>query len=132
MTLNDEEQKRLLDTAKQAAARAYAPYSKFTVGAAILMQDGSVVAGCNVENASYGATICAERVAATTAVAAGQKDWKAIAIVSPSGVSPCGMCRQFMSEFAPNLPIYYGSLTSEVHDLKFATLDQLLPDQMKL
>ncbi len=132
MTIDIHVQQSLLDAAKQAASRAYAPYSKFTVGAAILLQDGSMVAGCNVENASYGATICAERVAATTAVAAGHKDWKAIAIVSPTGVSPCGMCRQFMSEFAPQLPIYYGSLTTEVDELKFATLDQLLPDQMKL
>jgi cytidine deaminase len=123
---------KLLDEAKAAASRAYAPYSKFTVGAAIQLKSGEIVSGCNVENASYGVTICAERVAACTAVAAGNDQWHAIVIVSPSGVSPCGACRQFLAEFAPQLPIYFGSLTSNVEELKLRTLDELLPDQMSL
>lgn len=94
----------LLDLAEAARARAHAPYSRFQVGAALLCADGSVQAGCNVENASYGATICAERVAVTAAVAAGKRQFRAIAVAGPAGVAlaPCGLCRQVLSEFSPD------------------------------
>ncbi len=130
--LSEGQLSQLLDAAKTAAAKAYAPYSKFTVGASILLKSGSIVSGCNVENASYSVTICAERVAACTAIADQQLDWKAIVIVSPSGVSPCGSCRQFLSEFAPDLPIYYGRLDSSLAQLTVTSLDILLPAQMRL
>lgn len=91
----------LIDKALMAMEKAYAPYSNFKVGAAILTKEGHVFTGCNVENASYGATICAERCAATKAVSEGYTEFIAIAIVSSSGkfTYPCGVCRQFLAEF---------------------------------
>src|SRR5262249_30874228 len=91
--------------------QAHAPYSKFQVGAALLTATGKIFAGCNVENASYGLTICAERNAVFSAVAAGEgktgkeNDWVAMAVATPGGHSPCGACRQVLVEFAPELPI---------------------------
>jgi cytidine deaminase len=92
-----------LAAAREAANRAYAPYSDFPVGAAALTEDGTVVTGCNVENASYGLTVCAERVAAFTAAAGGHRTLRAVAVVAPRlvGVTPCGACRQVLNEFKP-------------------------------
>jgi cytidine deaminase len=86
---------------------AYAPYSRFRVGAAVRTSTGEVIAGCNVENAAYGEALCAERVAIAAAVARGMKDFEEIAIASESDepAAPCGSCRQTMSEFAPDLKI---------------------------
>ena len=95
---------KLFAAARDAAERSYSPYSKFRVGAAILCADGSIVTGANVENRSYGLTICAERSAIVSAISAGRKDFKAIAIATPDSsypVSPCGACRQVLSEFLP-------------------------------
>ena len=91
----------LIKIAQEAMEKAYAPYSGFKVGAAILTTDGKVFSGCNVENASYGATICAERCAAIKAVSEGNTSFSKIIIVSSSGkyTYPCGVCRQFLSEF---------------------------------
>jgi len=91
----------LIKKAEEAMKKAYAPYSKFSVGAAVLVKDGSVYTGCNVENASFGATVCAERVAIFKAISEGKSDFEKIAIVSSScdATYPCGMCRQVMSEF---------------------------------
>lgn len=93
----------LMRAAREAAERAYAPYSNFLVGAAILTEGGSVYAGCNVENASYGLSICAERNAATTMISAGSDDRriKSVAVFSPNAAPcfPCGACRQFLREF---------------------------------
>lgn len=91
----------LIDKAHEAMKNAYSPYSDFKVGAAILTKDGRIFTGCNVENASYGATICAERCAATKAVSEGAIEFVAIAIVSSSNkfTYPCGICRQFLAEF---------------------------------
>jgi len=103
MELNDKIAGKLLNLARAAAERAYAPYSGFPVGAALLTADGSFIAGSNVENASYGLTVCAERVAAWTAAAAGHREIRAIAVVAPKapGATPCGACRQVLNEFAP-------------------------------
>ena len=96
----------LVAAARDARTRAYAPYSNFTVGAAVLA-GGRIYAGCNVENASYGLSICAERVAATTAVAAGERRLDAVAVVGSATrpTPPCGACRQFLSEFGPDMSV---------------------------
>ena len=94
---------KLVALAKKAMKHAYAPYSQFQVGAALLAKDGRVFTGCNVENASYGATNCAERTAVFKAVSEGCREFEAIAIVASSGdhIPPCGICRQVLAEFMP-------------------------------
>ncbi|MBA3336290.1 MAG: cytidine deaminase [Chloroflexia bacterium] len=93
----------LMTAAREAARRAYVPYSRFPVGAALLTDDGAIFTGCNIENASYGLTVCAERVAIFTAAAAGYRVVRAIAVSAPRAttVSPCGACRQVLNEFVP-------------------------------
>ena len=124
-TMNDA---ALLAEAEAARAFAYAPYSSFQVGAALLCGDGAIQRGCNVENASYGAAICAERTALAAAVARGARRFLAIAVVGPAGVSlgPCGICRQVLSEFSPD-----GELRVITRDAKgevqAATIGTLLP-----
>src|SRR3954454_8185019 len=93
----------LVKSALDAQTRAYCPFSNFPVGAALRTAGGRIYQGVNVENASFGLTICAERVAASTAVANGERQFTSLAVVSRGGVSPCGACRQFLAEFAPNL-----------------------------
>jgi cytidine deaminase len=95
--------RRLEQTARAAAARAYAPYSRFTVGAAVLTGSGRIFAGCNVENASYGLCHCAERSAIFTAVGAGEQVVRAVAVYTPTTAptAPCGACRQVLNEFGP-------------------------------
>lgn len=97
----------LIEESRDARSRAYAPYSKFLVGAALVTDDGRHFSGANVENASYGLTICAERVAATTAVAAGARRIEAVAVTSssPTPTPPCGACRQFLYEFNPEMTV---------------------------
>ena len=108
--------------------RAHAPYSKFQVGAAILTASGEIFAGCNVENASYGLTICAERVAVGTAVAAGHKEIVAVAVVSSGGHSPCGACRQVLSEFGPAMEVILIDADDPTRT-RTTTLAALLPEQ---
>ena len=96
---------QLVKAAIEVRERAYARYSKFLVGAALLSTDGQIFTGCNVENSSYGLTICAERAAVFAAIAAGQQRFELLAIATTGGATPCGACRQVLAEFAPQLPI---------------------------
>lgn len=95
----------LIALATQARHKAYAPYSRYTVGAALLTASGKVYTGVNVENASYGLAICAERTAAVKAVSDGERDFVAIAVVTENGGTPCGACRQVLNEFAPDMRV---------------------------
>jgi len=109
--MTGEQRQKLVQAACEIREHAHAPYSKFQVGAALLTASGKIFVGCNVENASYGLTICAERAAVVAAVAAGEGKagagniWVAMAVATPGGHSPCGACRQVIVEFAPALPI---------------------------
>lgn len=105
---------------------AHSPYSGFAVGSALLCADGSVFSGCNVENLSFGLTMCAERVAVGAAIAAGKREFQCLAIVADSDevISPCGACRQVLAEFNPGLAIVSANLSGKV--LEFS-LGQLLP-----
>ncbi len=98
---------KLIELALDARKNAYAPYSNYRVGAALLCEDGSVYTGCNIESASYPCGICAERTAMPKAISDGKRSFKTIAVVGSSDeiCTPCGMCRQFMYEFAPNLRV---------------------------
>lgn len=105
MTLSHVNVDQLVALAAEARKAAYVPYSHFPVGAALLGADGTVYTGCNVENASYGLTICAERNAVAHAVAEGARRFDAIAVVTENGVTPCGMCRQMLAEFGPTMTV---------------------------
>ena len=102
------DQSALLNAAAEVAKQAYSPYSKFRVGAAVQTASGKIFTGCNVENASYGLTICAERVAIFNAISEGGRAFEAIAVSSEGGVYPCGACLQVMFEFAPDLRVILG------------------------
>jgi cytidine deaminase len=120
----------LIRAALDAQQRAYCPFSNFPVGAAIRTASGRIYQGVNVENASFGLTICAERVAASSAVAAGEREFTEIVVVSRGGVSPCGACRQFLAEFNPNLPVVMiDSLQPGV--IHEASLAELLPGRFE-
>lgn len=98
---------QLLEIAREAQKRAYAPYSRFPVGAALLGKSGKVYTGCNVEISSYGLTVCAERVAVFKAVSEGEQEYEALAVIAPGkGVGLCGACRQVLWDFAPDLIVY--------------------------
>ncbi|HEX9114715.1 MAG TPA: cytidine deaminase [Anaerolineae bacterium] len=101
--MTEDEIRELIAAAEAARAAAYAPYSQFTVGAALRGADGKIYPGCNVENASFGLTICAERNALAGAVARGERTFPAIAVVTENGVTPCGACRQVLFEFNPQM-----------------------------
>jgi len=123
------DRRALVEAAHAAMAQAYCPYSKYQVGAALLAGNGRIFAGCNVENASYGLTICAERAAVLKAVSEGQKTFTAIAIVA-SGDSmpyPCGACRQVLSEFCDGSLIIYTASAQSPEVIEEHTLGELLP-----
>jgi len=122
---------RLIRRALTAQKNAHAPYSKFRVGAALLTKSGQVYTGCNVENASYGLTICAERVALTKAVSEGHRQFQAIAVVCPSAKpTPCGACRQFLAEFG-DLEIICAD-SRNVKRFQSFRLSELLPHAFEL
>lgn len=121
---------QLYAIAKKAVEDAYAPYSNFSVGAALLTESGQVYTGVNVENATYGATICAERTAVVKAVSEGHRSFRAIAIASSAGEAwPCGICRQFLFEFGDDIEVITGS---DEHHLRKFTISELLPEGFRL
>jgi cytidine deaminase len=128
----DKRRPMLMRTARAAMKKAYAPYSKFHVGAAVLTKDGKVFSGCNVENASYGMTNCAERTAIFSAVSQlGPKlEVTAVAVANDHGVpcSPCGACRQVIYEFGPNAIVFFQGTEGE----KQAHITELLPEGFRL
>ena len=133
--LTEAKAAELLQLAQQAAEKAYAPFSKFHVGAAILTEGGEVFTGCNVENSSYGLTNCAERTAIFSAVAAGalnrEHDLAAIAVVNREGAicSPCGACRQVIFEFGPEAVVVYRAHSGE---MVRSLAKELLPEGFRL
>jgi cytidine deaminase len=120
-------EKELIEKAKRARFKAYAPYSNFKVGAALLTKGGKVYTGANVENSAFGLTVCAERVAVFSAVTRGDKDFVKIVVVTDKNppVTPCGACRQVLSEFAKDLKIVCANLKGKVERY---TLKELLPE----
>lgn len=132
--MKESPEQQLVKAANAAAGRAYAPYSKFHVGAAIMSRDGRVFTGCNVENASFGLTNCAERTALFCAVAAGCRDFKAIAIVADGEQMPypCGACRQVLAEFCDRDLDVYVAGREHLHKVKHLKLGDLLPHTFKL
>jgi cytidine deaminase len=128
--VEDSKLRALVESARAAREHAYAPYSKFCVGAAVLTELGNVHIGCNVENASYGATICAERAAVFRMVASGETRLAAVAIYvdEPEPAMPCGMCRQVIAEFGRDVRI----VTAGRAEVKESTIAALLPDAFVL
>ena len=122
-----EEFKKLIKEAEKARKRAYTPYSKFQVGAAVLCADGKIFTGCNIENASFGLAVCAERVAIFKAISEGSTKFKAIAVISDTDkpCSPCGACRQVISEFGKDIPLIMANLKG---DFKIKKIKELLPE----
>lgn len=122
--------KELFRLSIEAGKMAYAPYSKFHVGAALLGKDGKVYTGCNIENSSFGATICAERTAMSKAISEGCREFVSIAISGNGGTSwPCGICRQFMYEFCDDLRIISGE---DENHLKVYDIKELLAEGFRL
>ena len=126
--MSEQDIQSLIETATAARVQSLAPFSHFLVGAALRTKDGKVFTGCNIESASYGLTVCAERCAAFAAVASGEtKDWDAIAVVIDDDKlpSPCGACRQVLAEFSPDMRVVLAT-TGGLR--KATTVRELLPD----
>lgn len=124
--LTDEQVQHLIQVAQSTRKWAYAPYSKYYVGAALLTASGRIYEGINVENAAYPSSICAERVAVFKAISEGEREFQAIAVVTQDGGSPCGACRQVLAEFGVDTIILIADQTGRL--LHQTTLDKLLPE----
>lgn len=131
MSLDKSTRKAMFEAAKAAKENAYVPYSNFRVGAAILLSDGTIESGCNVENASYGAAICAERTALTKITSNGRRDIAAILVTGDTDapITPCGICRQFIFEFGDDIPVICTDKDGTEMEL---TINQLLPHGFRL
>jgi cytidine deaminase len=129
--MTSTQRQQLIDSALAMRGRAHAPYSHFRVGAAVLTVSGRIFGGCNVENASYGLTLCAERVALVSAVAGGETEFVAMAVATSGGASPCGACRQFAAEFRGDLPVLIVD-ADHPDQVREANLAELLPEQFHL
>ncbi len=126
MALTRQELQSLIDLANEARRRAYAPYSKYRVGAALRTKTGRVYTGVNVENAAYPASICAERTAVFKAVSEGELEFEIIAVVTDNGGSPCGSCRQVLSEFGSDTIVLMANSKGQL--MKETTVRELLPE----
>ncbi|MCA9048598.1 MAG: cytidine deaminase [Planctomycetaceae bacterium] len=131
-TLEAHTRQRLIEASRKARDNAYAPYSGYAVGAAVLTDTGKIFSGCNVENASYGLTVCAERVAVSSAVAAGCRHFTAIAISLTGIAVPCGSCRQFLHEFNPDMFVLLDDLSAPKAEPEQVRLSELLPRAFRL
>jgi len=122
-----EEFEKLVKEAEKVRKKAYTPYSKFKVGAAVLSADGKIFTGCNIENASFGMSVCAERVAIFKAISEGSTEFEAIAVIGDTDkpCSPCGACRQVISEFSENILLIMANLKG---DVKIKKIRELLPE----
>ena len=118
-------QEKLIHVAKEMRDKSYAPFSKYTVGASVKTEDGSIIGGCNVESASYGLTCCAERVALYNALSQGFSKFKAMAVASENGGFPCGACRQVIWELCGNISIFIVDNENKIRETSSRTL---LPD----
>ncbi|MCJ7586211.1 MAG: cytidine deaminase [Anaerolineales bacterium] len=125
VTLNDQERRALLELANEARRRAYAPYSNYQVGAALRTSSGRIYTGCNVENAAYPTSMCAERVAVYKAISEGERKFEVVAVVTPNGGSPCGSCRQVLAEFGLDTVVLIGD--GEGSLIQETTVSGLLP-----
>ena len=124
--MSEENLKNLIEAAKDVREKAFAPYSNFKVGAAVQIKNGKIYTGCNIENASYGLTICAERVAIFKAISEGEKEFTELAVVADSEnfTPPCGACRQIIWEFCGDVPVTLSNLEGETETLQ---MSELLP-----
>lgn len=121
--------KKLINAARLTQKYSYAPYSKYKVGAAVLTDDDTIISGCNVESSSYGLTCCAERVAIYSAIAQGHNKFKALAIFTENGGTPCGACRQVIWDLCGDIPIY---IADEKGNVDETTSKELLPKAFEL
>ncbi len=127
--MNEELKRKLIEAATEARENAYAPYSKFKVGAAVLASSGKIYTGANFENASFGAGACAERVALGAALSAGEREFSAVACVGEGSITPCGICRQAMAEFGDMSVICAAPDLTDIREYK---LGELIPHSFKL
>jgi cytidine deaminase len=130
--LDSNLKEKLISEARKAREQAYAPYSdNFKVGSAVLTEEGEIFTGCNIENASFGATICAERVAVFKAVASGHRSIRAVAVIAdtPDPIPPCGICRQVIAEFGADAEIL---MANTAGDTRVSDMPELLPFTFKL
>jgi cytidine deaminase len=125
MTINDEKRQELIHEANRVRSKAYAPYSNYQVGAALLTKKGQIFTGVNVENAAYPDSICAERSAIFSAVSAGEREFEAIAVATRNGGAPCGSCRQVLSEFGLDIEVLLADEGENL--LQQSTVRDLLP-----
>lgn len=123
--LSQDLREALVQTAREVRDNAYAPFSRFRVGAAVLADDGQIYPGVNVENSSFSLTLCAERSAAAAAVTAGAKSLRAVAVVSDIGAAPCGACRQFLYELGSDMRVVL--IDAKKEQIRETTLEELLP-----
>lgn len=130
MTVTKEERQSLIDLANEARRRAYAPYSKYAVGAALRTKSGRLYTGVNVENAAYPQTMCAERIAVFKAVSEGETEFEVIAVVTDNGGFPCGGCRQVLAEFGLDTIVLIANGEGKL--LKVMTVAELLPEAFTL